>query len=119
MADGDVIKSLQTKTGIGNIYGPYDKGRHNLGSKLLYTWMVGKRQEVEDLIFAVLPFLHERRSIAALKQLTVIDDLKAKELYRKNFFRCGHSRIETNSYGPHCKTCADMYQANKATRVEV
>lgn len=114
MADEDVIRSLQSKTGLGTVYGPYDKGKHNLGSKLLCTWVVGKRQDVEDLLLVVLPFLHERRSIAALKQLDIITGLKIKAQYRKDFYRCGHVRAIENSYGPHCKTCADLYQVNKS-----
>lgn len=106
MTDEDVLCSVLRITGYGKIVGPYKKGTN----KPIWTWQSQTRDDVADILYTLLPFMHERRSLKIIEALAVIEDLRDAEAYRLQFYSCGHPRTEENSNhtknrSPHCRTC--------------
>jgi hypothetical protein len=66
MTDQDVIQRLQSLTGVGRIH---KVGRQKAHHKDAWVWAVRRRTHIRLLIDAVLPWLGQRRSVAALKVL--------------------------------------------------
>jgi hypothetical protein len=94
MNDDDVIRSLQEKTGIGRVTVRQFKD----GKRPQWVWCVDNRQDVVALLYRMLPYLHERRSVQAL---TLIDQAEGDFEYIEwltAHFVCGHERTEENTY---------------------
>ena len=115
MTDEDVVRALHQKTGVGYVYGPYDKD--NWGNKEFYQWIVQKREDVRSIINEILPFLYSRRTLQALVCLDAMDELDRKAEFRKKFCKLGHNREEvgTNSRGD-CLPCVEIWNSNRRQR---
>ena len=99
MTDEDIIRRLQSTTGIGVVY----PGTKKIGqTKQPWIWKVGARSDVEDVIYMMLPYLGQRRSARAADALARIQELndRANELtaFREKFFPCGHEVTPENTY---------------------
>lgn len=116
MTDHDVLAALHSKTGMGTIRGPY---RVKLSTKDCWEWAVRKRQDAENLIKTVLPFLFERRTLQALVCLDHIDGLNAKRDFKAKFCNLGHERAEVGrtSRGS-CLACSKLWQQTSALKLK-
>lgn len=62
MTDLDVITRFVDIIGIGKVRGPYEKnGSAGIRPKPIYFWAVAKKDEFEEAINMLWPFLGERR----------------------------------------------------------
>lgn len=112
MTDGDVVKALQQKTGMGIVYGPYQKS--NFSNKDFWQWTVQKRRDVRLVINEVLPFLYERRTLQALACLDALDELDRKAEHRRVFCKLGHNRTEIGvSSRGDCLSCVEIWNSNR------
>lgn len=120
MCDFDVIDKLHEMSGLGRMETP----RATItGKKLQKKWAISKHEEVEEFIYAVLPFLGERRSARAKEVLAQIEKRRARREWREVYFVCGHEKTEENTYHTNqgktiCRECslervAVRYKANK------
>lgn len=107
MTDFDVVEKLHEKTGIGRLEGPRST---RSGRKPQLTWIINKHYDVEDFIYAILPFLSHRRTERAKEVLADIEERRARRIWRESYFVCGHEKIEENTYHTNqgktvCRTC--------------
>ncbi len=58
MTDEDVLRKLHEWSGLGNVYGPYQKKK---GNKLVWYWKVSRFEHTPIIIKGVLPYMGERR----------------------------------------------------------
>lgn len=65
--DLDTVERLVELTGLGKICLP--KGTGSPKHRQIYRWQVWRRDDVVDLLTAILPLLGERRTEQALKVL--------------------------------------------------
>jgi hypothetical protein len=66
MTDRDIIARLVAITGVGRVHERRAQNPHHKPSQL---WVVARHEQIRQLIEAVLPWLGERRSEAALRLL--------------------------------------------------
>lgn len=120
MTDEDVVRALHSKTGVGNVFGPYPGGgtKGNPEWKEQWVWHVAKREDVRSIITAILPFLYERRTVQAMTCLDVMDRLDEAAIYRKNFCSNGHARTDDNKFSNgRCIACS--HQRYRDSKLEV
>jgi hypothetical protein len=60
MTDRDVIESLCSKTKLGTL--ALETWRKRPNRKQVYVWEVRKQNEVQQLLVAIRPFMHSRRT---------------------------------------------------------
>ncbi len=111
MTDFDVIERIQSKAGIGRINTRPAKGNN----KEQRQWVIAVHEELENFIYALLPFLGQRRTERAKEVLADIEERRAKREWRELYFICGHAKVEENTYnfpetGPNkgktaCREC--------------
>jgi hypothetical protein len=70
MTDLDVLQRLQEVTGVGIINA---LKRRKPNHKDAWVWSVRRRAHIRGIVSAVLPWLGERRSVAAQKLLAKIE----------------------------------------------
>ena len=70
MTDLDIIQRIHSITGVGKYAIQKQK---NPKWKTLYRWSCGKREEVQAILSALLPYLGERRAYKALNTLDSIE----------------------------------------------
>jgi hypothetical protein len=96
MTDEDVIRSIQQRTGVGRLHGPYHYGAP--GSKPIFSWAVGHQDAVRLVLTAIRQWVGTRRAAridAALERLT--------RVRRHGFCRRGHLMSGDNLYiAPGC-----------------
>lgn len=71
MTDRDIIARLVAITGVGRVHERRSQKPHHKPSQL---WVVARHEQIRQLIEAVLPWLGERRSEAALRLLKKVVD---------------------------------------------
>lgn len=73
MTDQDVIERLQRITGLGRIYAIKPRAEHH---KPAWMWSVQRRAHIRHIIRCTLPWLGDRRTVAARRLLDRIADAK-------------------------------------------
>lgn len=108
MTDEDVIKKLYDFTGIGNMRSLTERPN----TKQAYMWKVSVRKDVEDLIFAMLPHLGQRRTARALEGLAVINVLKNLQADRKvPVCQYSNCKKDLSNKGPAALYCSDSHKS--------
>lgn len=107
MTDFDIPERLQFQTGIGTLR-TVKKKKKNTKEQL--QWTIAVHKDLETFIYAILPFLSQRRTERAKEVLADIEERRAKRLWRESFYICGHEKVEENTYHTNqgktiCRTC--------------
>ena len=88
MCDLDVLESVHKHTGLGHIYVEKKVGQGTKGhqsKKTAYRWAVHKREEIQQLVECVLPYMGTRKGSKMLELYNLIihwDDLQARKKKR-------------------------------------
>ena len=90
MTDEDVVRRLETVSGVGAVYGPRSRGPH----KPQWMWVVTKVSDVVTLVEALLPWMGKRRTVAAKKLLQACQE----KLDRMSHCLQGHAYEPDNYY---------------------
>jgi hypothetical protein len=68
MTDEDIVRRAREVTGTGKVYGPYAR-KTGTQYKPSWYWHVVRTREALDLMWALFPFMGERRQIKILELL--------------------------------------------------
>lgn len=106
MTDKDVVLRLRSIFG-GNFTGPHVY-LSAPGRKPLYRWSVSRREEVVELLRAILPHMGERRT-KRIKELLEFDE-KFPRGYRTNAAQHGTISMYSNKKRCRCGECVDAWR---------
>ena len=105
--DRDVIERVARITGYGRVY---ELGRPTVTGKRVFSWDIGKRDQVQAVVDAVFPLLSERRQQQILAMFQKRDAVPQYKRPQQTHCKRGHELTPENTYVRkngvrRCKTC--------------
>jgi hypothetical protein len=96
MTDEDVVAKCFSVSGVGRRHGPYRVGLPR--QKPMWSWIVGKQEELRHVLPLLLPWLGERRSARIVEAMARLEKVR-----RIGFCTRGHAMTGENLYvAPGC-----------------
>jgi hypothetical protein len=117
MTDPDIVRRLQTITGCGRFYGPYDHG----SGKQMYSWKSTRSQETYAVLMALLPWLGERRTARVQECVRGWWEYEESQRLKRGSCSRGHPWTVKTTYlhrktgQRHCRACVQINKGRKVT----